>query len=112
MTLSTSEKPIHPHTVTGKILMFLAYQDGTWATWGPSFYMPSVQQVFPIGTKEETQLRFMKNLQRKSLVGGCDCGCRGDYAPTLQGLQFLANECFYGEQELDRWNKEGFAFGY
>ncbi len=30
------EKPLHPETMTGEILMFLAHQDGTWATWGAS----------------------------------------------------------------------------
>lgn len=27
-------KPIHPKTITGQALMFLAHQNGTWATWG------------------------------------------------------------------------------
>jgi len=106
------KKPIHPQTCAGEVLMFLAKQEGDWATWGQCFYMPSVQQVFPVGTKEKTQLRFMQKLQRLGLVGGCDCGCRGDYAPTPEGLKFLADECFIGEQELGRWEKEKFMWGY
>jgi len=106
------KKPYHPHTTAGEILMFLAKQDGTWSTWGPGFYMPSVQGVLPIGTSEKLQFRYMRFLQYKGLVGGCDCGCRGDYAPTTKGLEFLANECFYGEQELKRWKDNNFMLGY
>lgn len=105
-------KPTHPKSITGEILMFLANANGKWATYGCSFYMPTVQSVFRVGTKEEVQLRFMQGLQRKGLVGGCDCGCRGDYTPTPKGLDFLANECFYGEREKIRWEKEGHSFGY
>lgn len=106
------DKPLHPETLTGKILMFLAHTDGKWATWGPSFYMPSVQQVFPIGYKAESQRDLMAALQKEGLVGGCDCGCRGDYALTPKGLDYLANECSYGEQERRRWEREKHPFGY
>jgi len=92
--------------------MFLAHQDGKWCTYGPSFYMPSVQAALPVGTSEEIQFRFMRRLQTLDLVGGCDCGCRGDYAPTEKGLKFLANECATGEQELERWKREGHSLGY
>lgn len=97
-----SEKPLHPKTYAGKVLMFLV-DAGRWCTWGPSFYMPSVQQVLPVGTKEFVQLRYMQMLQRKGLVDGCDCGCRGDYEPTEEGLKFLANECVAGEPQV-MWN--------
>lgn len=104
--------PIHPSTVTGAVLLFLAHQDGKWATWGPGLYMPTVHSVFRVGTLEKTQLRFMQKLQRKGLVGGCDCGCRGDYVITQKGLNFLANECISGEQEKARWERENIGFGY
>jgi hypothetical protein len=105
-------KSTHPTTLTGSVLMFLANQDGKWATWGPSFYMPTVQAVLPVGTKEEVQFRFMRRLQTLGLVSGCDCGCRGDYTPTFKGMVFLATECFYGEREQVRWEKEGYGYGY
>lgn len=105
-------KPVHPKSFTAQVLMFLAHQNGTWSTWGPCFYMPSVQAVFPVGTSEQVQFRFMRRLQSLGLVGGCDCGCRGDYAPYHKGLVFLANECTYGEQELARWEKEQYPLGY
>lgn len=107
-----TEKPYHPTTLAHKVLMFLANQDGKWATWGPSFYMPSVQAVMPVGTTPKIQRRYMRMLQYKGLVGGCDCGCRGDYAPTMKGLEFLAKDCLIGEQELLRWKKENFMLGY
>lgn len=106
------KKPFHPKSFTGQVLMFLAHQDGKWSTWGPSFYMPSVQAVFPIGTSKKVQFRFMRRLQTLGLVGGCDCGCRGDYAPTEDGLKFLANECTVGESELKRWKTEDYMLAY
>lgn len=105
-------KPTHPTTKAGKVLMFLANQDGRWATWGTSFYMPTVQGVFPVGTSEKLQFRFMRKLQHLGLVGGCDCGCRGDYAPTKAGLAFLANECVVGEGEVSRWERENLPLAY
>jgi hypothetical protein len=81
--------PTHPTSLTFKILIFLVQQKGVWATWGESYYMPSVQQVFPVGTSEDLQFRFMRRLQTKGLVGGCDCGCRADYAPLHLGLTLL-----------------------
>lgn len=105
-------KPMHPNNITGEILLFLAKNDGEWCTWGKCFYMPTVQGVFRVGTKEKTQLRFMQILQRKGFVGGCDCGCRGDYTPTEKGLQYVAEQCISGEGELKRWQREKFSYGY
>lgn len=112
VTQLTENKPRHPKTLIGEILMFLAKQDGRWSTWGTGFYMPTVQSVFKVGTTEKQQLKFMRSLQKQGLVGGCDCGCRGDYAPTEKGLQFLAEECSSGEQELERWKENNFMLGY
>jgi hypothetical protein len=92
--------------------MFLVRRKGEWCTWGQGFYMPSVQQVFPIGTSEEVQLRFMRRLQKRGLVSGCDCGCRGDYTPTENGLILLAEDCLVGEQEFKEWQRDRFSLGY
>lgn len=108
-----NEKPTHPTSLKTQILMFLAYSTkGAWATWGSGFYMPSVQQVFPVGTPEKVQLRFMQTLQRKGLVGGCDCGCRGDYAITELGLKVLADDCEVGQQSAEAYLKNKYQFGY
>ena len=74
--------------------------------------MPSVQQVFPIGTTAEDQLSFMQKLQKEGLVGGCDCGCRGDYAITEWGLKALAQDSESGEQEAREYLKMNYPFGY
>ena len=105
-------KPVHPTTWTTKVLMFLVQQEGKWCTWGPSTYMPSVQQVFPVGTKEGVQHRFMAQLQRKGFVGGCDCGCRGDYAVTPLGLETLAKDCVTGESDARNYLINCFPFAY
>jgi len=106
------ELPIHPTSLNTQILMFLARQKGDWCTYGTSFYVNSVQQVFPIGTSEDDQLSFMQDLQRRGLVGGCDCGCRGDYTITPKGLEMLALDCIQGRNEKETYLKEGFSFGY
>jgi hypothetical protein len=65
--------------------------------------MPSVQQVFPAGTSEILQYRFMRMLQTKGLVGGCNCGCRGDYTLTLKGLELLSGDCNLSPDDLNKW---------
>lgn len=106
-------RPVHPTSLTTEILMFLAHCKGVWATWGASFYMPSVQQVFPVGTAEKDQLEFMQALQKKGLVGGCDCACRGDYVLTELGLEMLAKDCEIGERKVKEFMKNGYhRFGY
>lgn len=90
------EKPMHPTSLTTQILMFLLECKDRWATHGCSFYMPSVQQVFPIGTTEKEQRKFMKRLINEDLVDGCVCGCRGDYEITNKGLDLLMEDCTIG----------------
>lgn len=107
-----TKKPHWPVSLAARLIYFLAQQNGKWCTWGCSINMTSVQQVFAVGTKEKVQQRYMRILQKLDLVGGCDCGCRGDYAPTWAGLEFLANECVSGEQELKRWRENNFSTGY
>lgn len=106
------KKPYHPTNLMHEILMFLGKQEGRWSTWGCSYYMPTVQSVFPVGTKPEVQQRYMRFLQTKGLVGGCGCGCRGDYAPTAEGLLSLALDSDSGLHEFKRWEKNRFSLGY
>lgn len=107
-----AKKPMHPPKLEEQILMFLAHQNGKWCTYGTGFYMPSVQQVFPIGTSRAKQLKFMQAMQKNGLVGGCDCGCRGDYTVTELGLIVLADSSSCGEQEAKRYLDGDFSFGY
>lgn len=106
------EKPVHPTTKAAEVLMFLVTVEGAWCTYGPSYYMPSVQGVLPIGTTKEAQLRYMQSLQRKGLIGGCDCGCRGDYAPTIQGLNYLMKDCITGAHRVKEFIQNNHPLGY
>lgn len=101
-----SDMPSHPSTVSCKVLMFLLKAGESWCTFGPCFYMPTVQGVFRIGTTKATQLRFMQAMQRKGLVGGCDCGCRGDYTITDLGLKILEENCIHGKHDVKEFRKK------
>ncbi len=70
------------------ILEFLALHQGTWATWGSSSSMPTVQDVMS-KIPHKLQRSKMRQLQKRGFVGGCDCGCRGDYEITDKGLEFI-----------------------
>jgi hypothetical protein len=109
-----SDKPFHPTSITCRVLYFLASQRGEWCTWGAGVYMPTVHSVFRAGTTEETQLRFMQRLQRKGLVSGCDCGCRGDYTVTREGLDLLDHDSQQGEKLAQQYRdrEEEYGYGY
>lgn len=75
------------------VLEFLAKHQGRWATWGgPSVHMPSVTDVMPPGTPSKVELAKMRALHRRGLVGGCDCGCRGDWEITDKGLALIGQQ--------------------
>jgi hypothetical protein len=105
-------KPHWPVTNASKVLYFLAENEGRWCTWGTSFNCPTVQSCLPIGMNEDEQLKFMQDLQKKGLVSGCDCGCRGDYTVTPEGLDFLAAECVAGEYKAEEYREKDDEFGY
>lgn len=105
-------KPHWPTKPSTQVLYFLAEQEGEWCTWGTSFNMQTVQACLPIGTTAEAQLRFMQILQKKGLISGCECGCRGDYTVTPEGLDFLAEDCFAGEIKAKEYRAKDEEFGY
>lgn len=69
------------------ILEFLAKHQGEWSTWGTGYHMPTVQDAMPPGTPKKLQLAKMRSLHKRGLVGGCTCGCRGDWEITNKGLE-------------------------
>ena len=71
------------------VLRFLAKHQGRWSTWGDSSFMPTVQDAMPAGTPHKLQLSKMKALHRRGFIGGCLCGCRGDFEITDLGLAFI-----------------------
>lgn len=71
------------------VLRFLAGHQSRWCTWGKGYSMPTVQDAMPPGTPEKVQLAKMRQLLKRGLVGGCDCGCRGDWEITDKGLAYI-----------------------
>lgn len=71
---------------TDDVLRFLAQHQGRWSTWGEGYSMPTVRDAMPPGTPAKLQLTKMRTLWRRDLVGGCPCGCRGDWEITDKGL--------------------------
>lgn len=80
--MKTSDIPDKP------ILEFLADHQGQWATWGKGHSMPTVQDVMG-DVPDKLQLAKMSRLLKRGFVGGCDCGCRGDWEITDLGLRFI-----------------------
>lgn len=75
------------------ILEFLRSLNGTWATWFSETYDNSVQRAFPAEAKNsKLVLAKMRQMIRKGIVDGCDCGCRGDFVITQKGLEQLATK--------------------
>jgi hypothetical protein len=75
-----------------QILEFLALHQGQWSTWGKGYSMPTVNDALPSDIPEKLVLSKMKNLIKRGLSGGCDCGCRGDYEITDKGLALIGQE--------------------
>lgn len=78
--MKTSDIPERP------ILELLAKHQGEWCTWGNGYSMPTVSSAMPPGLPDKLQLSKMRNLIKRGLVAGCDCGCRGDFEITNKGL--------------------------
>lgn len=73
-----------------EVLRFLAQHQGRWSTHGASLAStPSVRDAMPEGTPPKLQLAKMRQLHKRGLVGGCPCGCRGDWEITDKGLLLI-----------------------
>jgi hypothetical protein len=73
------------------ILEFLLGLNGRWGTWFTYEPMPdnTVVLAMPKGTPEKLVCAKMRQLIKRGLVDGCDCGCRGDYVLTDKGRAAL-----------------------
>jgi len=70
------------------ILTLLAIHPETWHSWwGINEY--NVKNAMPNGINDKLVLAKMKMLIRRDLVGGCACGCRGDFVITKKGLDYI-----------------------
>lgn len=72
------------------ILEFLESLNGAWANWFGDESEHSVTRAMPKGIHGRLVLAKMRQLMRRGLVDGCDCGCRGDFVLTDKGKQFLS----------------------
>lgn len=78
-----------------EVLNYLADRQGKWTClWYGSLKnsCPEVSDVYyamPEGTPCKVALAKMRSLHRRGLVGGCGCGCRGDFEITDKGLQLI-----------------------
>lgn len=76
-----------------KVLQYLSDKQGKWTCiWYRHFVkLPEddVSYAFPIGYSEILQMTIMRRLYRKKLIGGCTCGCRGDFEITDEGLALI-----------------------
>ena len=80
-----------------KVLEYLSDKQGQWTSlWERHFegkpeHMDTtdVSYAFPKDYPFILQITIMRRLYRKGLIGGCDCGCRGDFEITDTGLGVL-----------------------
>jgi len=73
------------------VLNFLSLHQGHWSTWGrgSGYGIATVQDAMPPGTPPKLQLAKMRQLHKRGFIGGCPCGCRGDWEITDKGLEFI-----------------------
>lgn len=88
------------------VLNYLADRQGKWTSlWYGSFLkypegknphtgevVDDVYYAMPKNTPHKVALAKMKALYKRGFVGGCDCGCRGDFEITDKGLEYIGRE--------------------
>lgn len=76
------------------ILRFLAAQHHASTQWKPlpsgMRSMPSVATAVPPEVPEKVLRAKLRAMNKKGLVHGCGCGCRGDWYISETGREFLA----------------------
>ena len=78
-------------------LEYLATLQGHWTMlWGDNSVSTWVdgklverKDLFPLGTPHKVVRAKVRSLVRRKLMGGCDCGCRGDFEITDKGLALI-----------------------
>ena len=81
---------------TVKILEYLNERQGQWTQlWYGNLKSDGAADVYysmPEKTPRKLALAKMKNLHKRGLVGGCVCGCRGDFEITDKGLDLIGKK--------------------
>ena len=82
-----------------KILNFLYYFQNEWMFWAGDEFWVNINKrttikirVFEHVSDEEQKKRIFREMLDRDFSGGCDCGCRGDFCITDQGLDFIGKE--------------------
>jgi hypothetical protein len=79
------------------ILEYLADRQGKWTHLWMGYFrnkpgQEDTDDVFyaiPDGVPEKVIRAKLSKLIRRGLIGGCDCGCRGDFEITDKGLALI-----------------------
>lgn len=92
------------HIPDADVLNYLADRQGEWTgLWDGHFngreneihmgkligVVSDVYNAMPEGTPSKVALAKMRTLHNRGFVGGCPCGCRGDFEITDKGLDFI-----------------------
>ena len=80
------------------ILNYLADRQGSWTCYWEGYFKdkdPSVSDIHyavPDGSPVGLVRYKLKRLYKRGLIGGCVCGCRGDFEITDKGLKLIGRE--------------------
>jgi hypothetical protein len=114
--MKTSDIPEAP------ILEYLAERQGKWTSYWEGYFegkendehppgsgrlighVADVHYALPPGTPRKLALSKLKSMAAKGLIGGCACGCRGDFEITDWGLAAIGRtrtKLYTGYGELE-----------
>ena len=76
------------------ILELLAAHQGQWSFWNDNtLSFPNEghkeYEIVPVGFPLKILHAKFKKLMKRGFIGGCACGCRGDFEITDKGLEFI-----------------------
>lgn len=83
-------------TCIDKLLNLLYFTQSKWAFWDNDTFQFSSSQgerltikVFQDNYPTRRKLALFRLAQAKGFIGGCSCGCRGDFEITDSGLNYI-----------------------
>jgi hypothetical protein len=85
----------HNLEIAKSVLDYLYERQGEWTClWNLYFNgrEDDVAEAMPKNWSRRRRLALMRVLYRNELVGGCDCGCRGDFEITDKGLDYISKK--------------------
>lgn len=96
---------VYNQVIAKFVLEYLYHRQGSWTClWylyfknnynslnGRGEQVCDVAEAMPLEWSDRKKLALMKVLYKNGLVGGCDCGCRGDFEITDKGLLYLGRK--------------------